>query len=61
MNDPPRAGSPLSPGLEQLIRLLAEGYVDQLEVDVTQGKAPEPHHTNRREAAPKPRRRSGAS
>ena len=56
-----KVGKQLAPGIERLIRLLAEAYVDQLEAGVTQGKAPEPHHTNQREAAPKPRRRRGAS
>ena len=46
---------------QALVKMLAEVCIDQLEADVTQGKAPEPHHTNRREAAPKPRRRRGAS
>ena len=46
---------------QALVKLLAEVCVDQLEADVTQGKAPEPHHTNRREAAPRQRRRRCAS
>ncbi len=41
MNDPPRSGSPLSAAHRMLIQLLAQAYVDQLEADVTQGKAPE--------------------
>ncbi len=43
-----KAGKQLAPAIERLIRLLAQAYVDQLEADVTQGKAPEPHHTNQR-------------
>ena len=35
----PMAGSPLSPAHRRLIQLLAEAYIDQLEVDVTQEKA----------------------
>ncbi len=46
---------------QALVKLLAQAYVDQLEADVTQEKAPEPHHTNRREAAPRQRRRRCAS
>ncbi len=37
----PMAGSSLSPAHRRLVQLLAQAYVDQLEGDVTQGKAPE--------------------